>query len=298
MVGKNEMVKNYIISLAKQINEQYSGFISKDKVAKAIEMFKYSSDSYEDIIKKIDDLVQTAIANYIEEQRRRFDPKLVENNHREIYDKLEMLVRKLNENQVDYQLAGALCSYIKYGCESKRTHDDIDINLNEDDIAKFEKICEEMGLRFQDNRLNSPRVLKNGIPSGEHEVIATLDGTDFHIGAFCFKRMSNGTVINKGYYHDENNLPCCRNDIISPELANEIFGREQVDFRGQKLYITPPEYVYRLKNYTRNAKDMVDLDFMKDKIDKDKLLKINRLSLNSHTELVKLDVQQSIGRAR
>lgn len=66
MVEKNEMVKNYIISLAKQINEQYSGFISKDKVAKAIELFKDSSDSYEEIIKKINDLVQTAIANYVE----------------------------------------------------------------------------------------------------------------------------------------------------------------------------------------------------------------------------------------
>jgi hypothetical protein len=37
---------------------------------------------------------------------------------------------------------------------------------------------------------------------------------------------------------------------------------------------------------------------MKDKINKDKLLEINRLSLNSYTELVKLDEQQSIGRAR
>ncbi len=34
---------------------------------------------------------------------------------------------------------------------------------------------------------------------------------------------------------------------MNSELANEIFGREQVDFRGQKLTITPPEYVYRLK---------------------------------------------------
>ena len=58
------------------------------------------------------------------------------------------------------------------------------------------------------------------------------------------------------------------------------------------------KFIPTLKNYTKNAKDMVDLDFMKDKIDKDKLLIINRLSLNSHTELVKLDVQQSIGRVR
>lgn len=41
---------------------------------------------------------------------------------------------------------------------------------------------------------------------------------------------------------------------MPPELASEIFGREQVDFRGQKLTITPPEYVYRLKIIQKKIK--------------------------------------------
>ena len=264
--------------------------MSNEKISRAIEMFRNSDDSYEEIVKKINSLAQTVIANYNEEQRKRFDPELVKSNHTEIYNRLEMLVKKLNEAQIDYQLAGALCAYIKYGVESSRTHDDIDINLNEDDIVKFKKICEEMGLHFQDNRLNSPRVLKNGILSGEHEVIATLDGSDFHIGAFCFERKLDGTIINKGYYHDENNSPCCRCDIISPELANEIFGRKEVDFRGQKLFITPPEYVYKLKSYTKKDKDLADIIFMKERIDKSKLERINQLSKISRIEHNKVNV--------
>lgn len=284
MEEKNKMVENYIMTISEQINKQYNGLMSNEKISRAIEMFRNSDDSYEEIVKKINSLAQTVITNYNEEQRKRFDPELVKSNHTEIYNRLEMLVKKLNEAQIDYQLAGALCAYIKYGVESSRTHDDIDINLNEDDIVKFKKICEEMGLHFQDNRLNSPRVLKNGIPSGEHEVIATLDGSDFHIGAFCFERKLDGTIINKGYYHDENNSPCCRCDIISPELANEIFGREEVDFRGQKLFITPPEYVYKLKSYTKKDKDLADIMFMEERIDKSKLERINELSKISRIE--------------
>ncbi len=53
-----------------------------------------------------------------------------------------------------------MCAYIKYGVESNRIHDDIDINLNEADISKFKEVCEEMGLQFHDDRLTTPRILK------------------------------------------------------------------------------------------------------------------------------------------
>lgn len=288
MEEKNKMIENYIMNISEQINKQYNGLMTEERITRAIEMFKDSESSYEEIVAQINTLAESVVNNYIEQMRKRFDPELVKENHKEIYDKLEILVRKLNEAGVDYQLAGALCSYIKYGVESERTHDDIDINLNEVDMDKFKKVCEEMGLQFQDNRLTSPRVLKRGIPSGEHEVIATLDGSEFHIGAFCFERKPDGSIINKGYYHDENNNPCSRNDIISPELAAEIFGREAVEFRGQTLYITPPEYIYKLKSYTQNDKDKTDLQFMADKIDRDKLSRINGLSSTSKTELVKV----------
>ena len=289
MSEKNQMIKNYITQVASQINEQYQGLIDDDKINKAMGMFTDSTEEYDVIVQRINELVNQVIQNYLKEQEKRFDPKLVKENHEEIYNKLETLIRKLNEKGVDYQLAGALCAYIKYGVESDRTHDDIDINLNEADMNKFKEVCEEMGLQFHDNRLTTPRILKNGIPSGEHEVIATLDGSDFHIGAFCFERKPDGTVINKGYYHDENGQIFSRNDIISPQLASEIFGKEQVEFKGQKLFITPPEYIYKLKSYTHNSKDKVDLLFMESRIDRDKLARINELSKTSHTEHQKVN---------
>ena len=290
MSEKNQMIKSYITQVASRVNEQYQGLIDDDKINKAMSMFSDSTEEYDTIVQRINELVNQVIQNYLKEQEKRFDPKLVKENHEKIYSKLEVLIRKLNEKGIDYQLAGALCAYIKYGVESNRTHDDIDINLNEADINKFKEVCEEMGFQFHDNRLTTPRILKNGIPSGEHEVIAILDGSDFHIGAFCFERKPDGTVINKGYYHDENGQIFSRNDIMSPQLASEIFGREQAIFRGQKLFITPPEYIYKLKSYTHNSKDRVDLLFMESRIDRDKLARINELSKDSRIEHNKVDI--------
>lgn len=285
---KQQLIVKYIQHVANQLNQQYNGIINEEKLNHAIDMFKDSQLPYEEVIKQINDLVEKTIHIYLEEKEKRFNPDFVKENHEQIYSKLEVLVKKLNENNIDYQLAGALCAYIKYGVESNRTHDDIDINLNEEDIDKFKKVCEEMGLQFHDNRLTTTRVLKNGIPSGEHEVLATLEGSDFHIGAFCFERKPDGTVINKGYYHDDSGQIFSRDEIIEPELAKEIFGREEVDFRGQKLTITPPEFVYRLKKYTKNDKDLVDINFMNERIDKNKLEQIESLSKTStivHTKV-------------
>ena len=287
MPEKNQAITNYITNISKQLNEQYKGIMSDDKIQKVIEMFQNSFEILEYIIKKINELAEQAIKNYIEEREKRYNPELVKKNHEEIYSKLETLIQKLNEKGVDYQLAGALCAYIKYGEESQRTHDDIDINLNEKDISKFKEVCEEMGLHFKDDRMTTPRVLKNGIPAGEHEVIATLDDSDFHIGAFCFERLEDGTIVNKGYYHNDAGEIFTRNDIMPPEMAREVFGRETVDFRGHPIIITPPEYVYKLKSYTKKDKDMADIAFMEDRIDKEKLQRLS--SLSSRVEHVRVE---------
>lgn len=288
--SKQQMIIDYIRNISEQLNQQYNGIMNRDRYDRAVEMFKDSELPYEEVIKQINALAEQVVKSYLEEREKRFNPELVKQNHEEIYSKLEVLVKKLNERGIDYQLAGALCAYIKYGVESSRTHDDIDINLNEADMDKFRQVCEEMGLQFHDDRVTTPRVLKNGIPAGDHEVLATLDGSDFHIGAFCFERKPDGTIVNKGYYHDESGQVYTRDDVMPPELASEIFGREQVNFRGQKLTITPPEYVYRLKNYTKKDKDLADIMFMEGRIDKDKLERISELSKTSRIEHTKVDI--------
>ena len=243
-------------------------------VQKALDLYLDSDLTIEEIRKDI----QEKINDMLREYNERYDLENVTENHEVIYSRLEQLVIGLEAAGVDYQLAGALCGYIKYGQESDRCHDDIDINVNEKDIGKLKKVCESMGLSFHDNRLTSPRVLEDKIPRGEHEVIAQDPDSDFHIGAFPFERLADGTIITKGYYHNENDIPCCREDIIGSELAKEFFGKEKIDFKGHPLYITAPEYVYMLKQYTNSSKDKHDIKFLDKRIDKEKLERIKRLS--------------------
>ena len=242
-------------------------------IDKSLELFLDSDLSLDEINEKLKD----AIADRKKALDDRYDNNRVRENHEIIYGRLEMLARLLNKEGVDYQLAGALCGYLKYDKESDRCHDDIDINLNEQDMDSFRKACLQMGLFFEDHRLDSKRVLKNGIPSGEHEVIARDPNSDFHIGVFPFERKEDGTVVSKGYYHNEDGEPWVREEIFSPELASELFGSEEIEFRGTPITITPPEYVYRLKQYTNQQKDQHDILFLEDKIDRDKLLKIAQL---------------------
>lgn len=229
-------------------------------------------------IDEVNEKLLEAIASRKKALEDRYDSEKVRDNHETIYGHLELLARELHKEGIDYQLAGALCGYLKYDTESDRCHDNIDINLNEEDMSKFRKICIRLGLFFEDNRLSSPRVLKNNIPSGEHEVIARDPNSDFHIGIFPFERKEDGTVVSKGYYHDGDGTPCVREEIYSPELANEIFGGEEIDFRGTPITITPPEFIYILRNYTKNEKDMHDILFLEDKIDSGKVTKIQVLS--------------------
>ena len=256
------------------------GFFGNESIddlkRKALTSFLNTGLSIEEINDEMAKIIEDRHSKCLE----RYDENAVRENHEEIYSKLRKFVTLLNANNVDYQLAGALGGYIKYGEESHRVHDDIDICINEKDIDKLELICREMGLNFKDNRLNTTRVLKNGIPSGEHEIIATTDESDFHIGAFPFEKLKDGTIINKGYYHDEDGNVLVRKETYSRELAEEIYGdsANTFDFEGHNLTITAPEFVYLLKNYTRNDKDLDDIKFLQGKIDMEKVNIIKELS--------------------
>lgn len=271
---KKEARHDEIALLVKTYYEKFDflKYESLDELTnKALSLFLDSDLSMDEINDKLIAAVMERKKNFDD----RYDVENVRKNHEEIYRRLEEVTKLLNEAGIDYQLAGALCGYLKYGEESDRCHDDLDFNVNEEDIEKLRGICTSMGLTFEDNRLTSPRELKNGIPSGEHEIIARDPESEFHIGVFPFQRLENGSVISKGYYHDEDGDSCVREEIYSPDAASEIFGHEEIEYNGIPIVITPPEYIYNLKNYTRNQKDIHDLEFLEERIDRDRLTRIN-----------------------
>ena len=86
MPEKNQAITNYITNISKQLNEQYKGIMPDEKIQEAIEMFQNSSENLEDIIKKINELTEQVIKNYIEESKKRCNSELVKKNHEEILE--------------------------------------------------------------------------------------------------------------------------------------------------------------------------------------------------------------------
>ena len=199
------------------------------------------------------------------------------NNHKMVYDKIEELITILNKEGIDYYLAGALSSFINYGIESNRCHEDINIHINERDLGKFENVCTELNIHYIDDRLSSPRVLNDGISYGEHDVKAIFGDSGFHIGVFCFERLADGTIISKIYYHNDDNSPCCREEIYSSNLAKIIFKKSPVEFRGNLVYLVAPEYIFYIKQKTNTEKDKKDMECFQDKINMEVLGEIRRL---------------------
>lgn len=62
---KNILVEQYIRNVAYNLNQQYPNIVDEDKISKAINMFKDSNEEFDEIKKKIDDLVIELINNYI-----------------------------------------------------------------------------------------------------------------------------------------------------------------------------------------------------------------------------------------
>ena len=276
---KKEVKKEQITALVTAYYKKFD-FLQNQELSELINkaLNKYLDSDL--TIEEINDELMKIIIEAKKDVDKRHDEDKVKENHEELYEKLDQLVSLLATAGIDYQLAGALCSYLKYGEESKRIHDDIDLNMNEDDLEKFGEVCRQLGFDFHDNRMNSPRVLQNGIPHGDHEVIAEIPGSDLHIGVFCFQRNPDGSINNRSYYKDEEGNNKVWNEYMPPEFAKLVFGAETIEFNGKPLIITPPEYVYSLKSFTRQQKDLEDIKFMEDKIDRDKLARIREAKNN------------------
>ena len=276
---KKEVKKEQITALVTAYYKKFD-FLQNQELS---ELINKALNKYLDSDLTIEEINEELMKIIIEAKKdvdKRHDEDKVKENHEELYEKLDQLVSLLATAGIDYQLAGALCSYLKYGEESKRIHDDIDLNMNEDDLEKFGEVCRQLGFDFHDNRMNSPRVLQNGIPHGDHEVVAEIPGSDLHIGVFCFQRNPDGSINNRSYYKDEEGNNKVWNEYMPPEFAKLVFGAETIEFNGKPLIITPPEYVYSLKSFTRQQKDLEDIKFMEDKIDKDKLARIREAKNN------------------
>lgn len=129
MEEKNQYIEQYINNISLQVNNQYGKeLIDKDKIDRALTMFKDSSDDLEtEIIPKINQLAQQIIDNFIEFQRQ-----------------LEEMMRKRREEQLS-ELATLELNTEKDGIYLSQQQVDLlmitDINTPEEMKNYVENIC-------------------------------------------------------------------------------------------------------------------------------------------------------------
>ena len=213
------------------------------------ELQKKAVDKYLDSGMTIEEIQEELENEVIRLRKKSGNAPLSSDNHQNIYDRLEELGFMLNKANIDYRISGGLVGYLKDVSESERDHDNINIYIKEDDYDKFKEICNSLGIKCNE-------------PSDEVFVSANL-----------FQRLDNGTVITKKVDGDEIN----NEEIFNSEMADIVFGDDYVNFRGNKLKVIAPEYIYYQKSKSNLDKDKIDAEFMRNNIDQSKLKKIKDL---------------------
>lgn len=154
MEQKNKIIEDYIINISKQVNSQYKGLIDDDKISKAIEMFKDSSDDLEtEIIPKINELVQEVIDNYLEFKKQ--IEEVMRTSEQEQFDELAILDLNTDKNgiflsqqQIDLLMITELESkeqikeYVEKICSQFPYKSIEDIITNYDSITTLEQLEE------------------------------------------------------------------------------------------------------------------------------------------------------------
>jgi len=207
-------------------------------------------------------------------------------NHELIEKTLKEICNKLNKSDVDYYLAGALAALIGSGVPLFRYHGDIDFMINEKDIEKVRKALEGTEYDFVDHRLDNEKTYTEelGYTQGEHEVIAYHRDSEFHLGFFLFERQPDNSLVTRGYFMQEQEgkrIAMVLEKRIPQELVSLEYSKDRVEFAGTEFRIATPESVYARKAYTRNPKDLLDIQALEGKVDIDKIAEMKTYKATS-----------------
>ena len=154
--------------------------------------------------------------------------------------------------------------------------------IAEKDIPKVQEALADSEYNFSDDRLNNQRRLEKGVghAQGEHEVIANHKENEFHLGFFLFRRETDNSITIREYFMEENEngekVPKILERHEPSELVALEYSEEYTEFAGTKFRTSTPESVYAKKISTRHPKDMLDLEALKDKVDFDKIRKMEQ----------------------
>lgn len=149
--------------------------------------------------------------------------------------------------------------------------------IAEKDIEKVREALVGTDYDFSDDRFDNKKTLTEGVghTQGEHEVIANHKENEFHLGFFLFRREQDQSITIREYFMQEGEngekIPMVLERHCPKELVDLEYTSEETEFAGTKFRTSTPESVYAKKMHTRHAKDMLDIEALKDKVDERKI---------------------------
>ena len=152
----------------------------------------------------------------------------------------------------------------------------------EKDIPKVREALSGTAYKFSDNRLSNKKILEDGAGHtlGEHEVIANHKDNEFHLGFFLFRREQDNSLTIREYFMQENEngekVPMVLERNCPKELVELEYSEERTEYAGTSFKTSTPESVYAKKMHTGQPKDKLDIEALKDKVDKEKIAEMEK----------------------
>ena len=147
----------------------------------------------------------------------------------------------------------------------------------EKDIEKVREALKGTDYNFSDDRFNNQKTFSEevGHTQGEHEVIAQHKQNEFHLGFFLFRREPDQSITIREYFMQKREngeeVPMVLERNCPKGLADLEYTTKETEFAGTSFRTSTPESVYSKKMYTRHEKDLLDIEELKDKVDKRKI---------------------------
>lgn len=195
----------------------------------------------------------------------------------DVDEALEYVCPKLNALGVDYYVVGAVGAYLSLGMDSKRTHDDLDVLIEEKYVGLLKDVFEDSEYVFRDNRCRSDKALnEKNYTDGEHEVIAKAKDSDFHIGFFLFSKTDEQYTITE-YFRDGNKQLKLERTLPIKYFEYQ-YDNKPIQYKGVELKTVTPECIYKNKLGMDRKKDKYDCDMLGKFLDLERLGHLSGMS--------------------
>lgn len=212
----------------------------------------------------------------------------MKDNLKIVDEAIKFISDKFNSININYYIVGAIGGYIDAGLPIMRSHDDLDIMIEEKDINIVKVVFNNSKYTFCDNRYDNNKTLnENGYTDGDHEVYASYNMSDFHIGFFLYSKDDEKYTIIE--YFKENNI-CKR---LERSLPIDIFKYQYNDeamYGDIKVKVARKELIYKNKKVMNRDKDIFDVKNLEDKIDFNILEKLKGLSKLRTSKIIECGV--------